>query len=227
MSATKRIDRLCCAQALCVGAHWRVSRRPLQQWHGLSEPALGGCLQAALTRADPLTLEHERVFRRRRRGRPRGGRQAEKARDRERGLARHRKLEALDAEQDKTNRLERETVRLNEESTRLQELRDKQDGQVESLSTQVQDLRRSVSDKDAEITKFNATAKQLSQHIAELETNATKSGHLIETTAGEKQRLTDELKVATQQLDMMREVTRQLYAKITEQVRRVRTMIAL
>jgi predicted nucleic acid-binding Zn-ribbon protein len=135
--------------------------------------------------------------------------------------------EALDAEQDKTNRLERETVRLNEESTRLQELRDKQDGQVESLSTQVQDLRRSVSDKDAEITKFNATAKQLSQHIAELETNATKSGHLIETTAGEKQRLTDELKVATQQLDMMREVTRQLYAKITEQVRRVRTMIAL
>ena len=60
-------------------------------------------------------------------------------------------------------------------------------------------------------------AKQLATHISELETTATKSGHELETTKAENLRLGDELKVATQQLDMMREVTRQLYAKITEQ----------
>ena len=126
--------------------------------------------------------------------------------------------EALGAEQTKSVRLERETSRLNEESTRLLETKVKQDGQIETLAMQVQDLRRLVSDKDADIAKFNATAKKLSQHIAELETKDTKSGHLIETTAAEKLRLSQELNVATQQLDMMREVTRQLYAKITEQV---------
>jgi chromosome segregation ATPase len=127
--------------------------------------------------------------------------------------------EALAAEQHKCNRLESETSRLTEESRRFLESKDKQDGQIETLTLQVQDLRRLVSDKDAEITKFNATAQKLSEHIADLETKDTKSGHLIETTAAEKLRLTEELKVATQQLDMMREVTRQLYAKITEQVR--------
>ena len=126
--------------------------------------------------------------------------------------------EALGAEQTKSDRLERETSRLNEESTRLLETKVKQDGQIETLAMQVQDLRRLASDKDADIAKFNATAKKLSQHIAELETKDTKSGHLIETTAAEKSRLSQELNVATQQLDMMREVTRQLYAKITEQV---------
>lgn len=127
--------------------------------------------------------------------------------------------EALDAEQTKSIRLESETSRLNEESTRLLETKEKQAGQIETLTIQVQDLRRVSVDKETQITKFNETAQKLSEHIAELETDKTKSGHLIETTAAEKLRLSEELKVATQQLDMMREVTRQLYAKITEQVR--------
>ena len=88
------------------------------------------------------------------------------------------------------------------------------DAEIKRLKDTLQEL-----DKDAEIAKFNETAKKLSEHIAELETKDTKSGHLIETTAAEKLRLSEELKVATQQLDMMREVTRQLYSKITEQVR--------
>eukprot|EP01048_Picozoa_sp_COSAG05_P002438 COSAG05_NODE_100_length_19386_cov_396.467154_12_plen_555_part_00 len=117
------------------------------------------------------------------------------------------------------NKLESEVSRMNEESIHCGEARRKADQQIDALQIQVQDLENQYRSKEAEVAKFGQMTAELTQHIGELETSETKRTQLLEASQAERQRLSDELKVASQQLDMLREVTRQLYAKTTEQVR--------
>ena len=125
------------------------------------------------------------------------------------------------------SKLETEVSRMTEESVRSSESRRKSDERIDALQAQLQDLQTQYQSKEAEVAKFGQMTAELTTHIGELETSDTKNSQLLESNEAERQRLSDELKLASQQLEMMREVTRQLYAKTTEQVRLIFVGVAL
>jgi chromosome segregation ATPase len=115
------------------------------------------------------------------------------------------------------DRLQCEVATLTEESGRFSEMQSRSVEQIDALRLQLDNTTKQYQSKEAEVARFGQMTAELTHHIGELETSETKTEQLLESTAAERLRLSDELKVATQQLEMMREVTRQLYAKTTEQ----------
>ena len=106
---------------------------------------------------------------------------------------------------------------LEEARARTAELGGKSEERIHSQQAQIDDLRQQITTKELESSKFDGTIQELTKHITALESNASEQKDRMVKAEADRHQHEEHSKVAAQQAEMLREVTRQLYAKLTAQ----------